>query len=547
MKTADLLLDCLYAQGVRMIYGVPGEENADVMISLLNHKIQFITCTHEQTASFMANMHGYFTGIPGVCLATLGPGATNLMTGVAQATLDNIPLVALIGQCSSTRLHKISHQNVNAIDMFRPITKWVTTVTSPVVLPEVIAKAFKVAISGLPGAVVVEIPEDIAELQAEGSPLPKAEANISEASSTTQIDAALNLLQKAKKPLVLIGNSAVRTESDKPLRTFLEKTKLYAAYTFMGKGAISNLYERSLHCVGLGIKDLAIEAFEASDLVICVGYNMVEWAPERWNVGVKKDIIHIDTDAAEVDALYQPNVEMVGFIPSIMQQLSDAVKSVHVKKDAYFEAIQKKVQTDIRGFADDARFPMTPKRILRDIRDTLRDEDILISDVGAHKMWVARQYGARQSKTCFISNGFCAMGGSMPGAMEAKRLYPKKNVLALCGDGGFMMSVQALFTGVAYHIPFVVVVWDDHEYGLIRWKQEMHFHKHSHTHLPHHDLAGLARSIGCHSYHITKVEEFKVVLQEALMHEDAPTVIVVPVDYSENMKLFYHLKEVSTE
>ncbi|MCX7115041.1 MAG: acetolactate synthase large subunit [Gammaproteobacteria bacterium] len=545
MKASDLLLKCLEQQGVNTIYGLPGEENADVMMSLLHHPtIQFITCTHEQTAAFMAGMHGYMTDVPGVCLATLGPGATNLMTGVAQANMDGSPLIAIVGQAETTRLHKLSHQNINAIEMFKPITKWATTILSANVIPEVIAKAFKIATSGRPGAVLIELPEDIAKCETEAVAIDKMCGSNQEDASDAQIRQFIELLQQSKKPLLFLGDGATRTLSDSVVREFLKQTQLYCAYTFMGKGVISNLYERSLHCVGLGMKDIVIQAFEEADLVICVGYSMVEWSPANWDIGVKKTIIHIDAIAAEIDEHYLPLLEMVGSIPCIMQQINAKLTPNCCKKEPYFAAIQKKAEIDIRGDADDAGFPMKPKRILKDIRDTLADADILVSDVGAHKMWIARQYGARKSKTCVISNGFCSMGGSMPGAMEAKRLYPEKNVVAVCGDGGFIMSIQALFTGVAQRIPYVVIVWEDAAYGLIQWKQEMHYHQHSHTALSYSDLVALAQSIGCHAKRVTTAAEFKSMLKWALANKDYPTVLMIPVDYSENMKLFHHLGRV---
>ncbi|MDA9271768.1 acetolactate synthase large subunit [bacterium] len=543
MKASDLFLKCLELQGIKTIYGVPGEENADIMISLLNHSIQFITCVHEQTAAFMAGMHGSLTNVPGVCLATLGPGATNLITGIAQATLDGSPLIAIVGQAETTRLHKLSHQNINSIEMYKPVTKWATTILSADVIPEVIAKAFKIATSGRPGAVVIELPEDIAKCETNAVPIDLTWYHCNEEeTSEAQVLRFLDLLQHSKKPLLFLGDGATRTESDRVVREFLTHTQLYCAYTFMGKGVVSNLYERSLHCVGLGLKDIALQAFEQADLIICVGYSMVEWLPVNWNIGIKKTIIHIDSAPAEIDEHYLPKLEMIGSIPRIMQQINAKLTEKYRKTKPYFASIQEKTETDIRGYADDNGFPMKPKRILKDIRDTLADTDILISDVGAHKMWIARQYGARQSKTCFISNGFCSMGGSMPSAMEAKRLYPHKNVVAVCGDGGFIMSIQSLFTGVAQHIPFVVIIWADHQYGLIKWKQEMHYQQHSHTALKHGDLSAIALSIGCHAKRITSTETFKSALEWALTNKDNPTILVVPVDYSENMKLFHHLQ-----
>lgn len=544
MNTADLFLKCLKIHNIKTIYGVPGEENADIIMALSHQKdIEFITCRHEQTAAFMAEMHGRLTGIPGVCLATLGPGATNLTTGVAQANFDSAPLIAIIGQASTHRLHKMSHQNIDAVSMFKPITKWVESISSPEVLPEVIAKAFKIASMDPPGAVVIELPEDIAALPAKGLKPLYFETHTSEqVPSKEAIAQFLSLYKQSKKPLMLLGEGAVRSESDDIVRSFLDKSGCYAAYTFMGKGCIGFQYPRSLHCVGLGVKDIALRAFEESDLVICVGYNMIEWLPSQWNIGVKKNIIHIDGSPAEIDAAYLTNLEMVGSIPSIIADIHNAFPDSLHKQSPYFAKIQEKVEKDIRGDCDNLDYPMKPKTILRLLRNTLGEYDILACDVGAHKMWVARQYGAYHSKTCFISNGFCSMGGSIPGAIEAKRLNPNRNVVALCGDGGFVMSIQALFTAVSLQIPVVVLVWDDDAYGLIEWKQEMHFNQHAYTDLNNPDLAETAKAIGCFSRTIKSAHQFVPDLNWALANKNKPTVLVVSVDYSENMRLFHHLQ-----
>ena len=547
MKASDLFLKCLAEQGVKTMYGVPGEENADIMISLLDSPIEFISTRHEQTAAFMAEMHGKLTGIPGVCMATLGPGATNLLTGVAQANMDNSPLVAIIGQAESDRLHKESHQNMDSVDMYKSVTKWSTTIRDADVIPEVVAKAFKVATSGIPGAVLIELPEDIAKHQSNEKPFAIKHKNETTGTTRAQIQEVLALIQQAKKPLLLLGDGAVRYECDDELKALLDHTKLYSAHTFMGKGAVSHQYERSLHCVGMGMKDVVIKAFESADLVICIGYDLVEYPPARWNVGQNKQVIHLNAAAAEVDKDYLPNIEMIGNIKVILQQMNQVIaeaKTDYLKDDAYFSDIQKAIEADVRGDNDSHAYPMKPKRILQDIRNTLNDEDILVSDVGAHKMWVARQYGARKSKTCFISNGFCSMGGSMPGALEAKRLCPEKNVVALCGDGGFMMSIQALTTGVQLNVPFTVVLWEDDYYGLIKWKQEMTYNQYSHVQLVNPDLVSLAKAYGCNAYKVEQSEDFVKHLKQALSNKDKPSVIVVPVDYSENMSLFRHLKQV---
>jgi acetolactate synthase I/II/III large subunit len=544
MKSSDLLLKCLQLHDIKTIYGVPGEENADLMISLLDSPIEFITTRHEQTAAFMATMHGALTENCGVCMSTLGPGATNLLTGVAQANMDHAPLLAIIGQAQTFRLHKESHQNMNSVEMYRSVTKWATTITDPDTIPEVIAKAIKIATTGRPGAVLVELPEDIAALHTDAKPFALKSGPASSGATDAQLQALTSILENSQKPLVLLGDGANSIRCHQALKTFFDNTQYYAAYTFMSKGSIHHDYVRSLHCVGLGFNDLVINAFKEADCVICIGYHMVEYPPARWHVGEDKKIVHIDIAPAEVDQSYLPDLALIGDIGEIVQEINAKLTDGCRKETAYFQEQQKNIEADLDKDRDDDSFPMKPKRILRDIRATLNDEDILVSDVGAHKMWVARQYGARLPKTVFISNGFCSMSGSLPGALEAKRLYPEKNVVAVCGDGGFMMGIQALVTGVEYQIPFVAIVWQDDYYGLIKWKQEIEFKRTSHVALHNPDLAELSRAYGCYGEHVVSADELKNQLSSALSRKDKPTILVVPVDYSENMKLVEHLKEM---
>ena len=322
MKVSDLFLKSLENHGVKYIFGVPGEENADLMISLLDSSIQFITCVHEQSAAFMADMYGRLTGEPGVCLATLGPGATNLLTGVANANMDHVPLVAVIGQAETSRLHKESHQNMDSVDMYKPVTKWSVTIREADVIPEVLSKAFKVAMRPKAGAVLIELPEDIAKHDTQVSVLAQhhhIERGVGDTSGLVE------MLLAAKNPLLLVGFGAVRERCDAELREFMDKTGIYAATTFMGKGVVDDRHPQSLHCVGLGMKDIAVEAFDAADLVICVGYGMVEWHPERWNTKGNKKIVHIDYLPAEVDYRYNPDLEIIGSIKVALQTFESAV------------------------------------------------------------------------------------------------------------------------------------------------------------------------------------------------------------------------------
>lgn len=547
MKASDLFLRCLEKEGVDTIYGVPGEENADLMISLLNSSIEFIVCRHEQSAAFMAGMHGHLTGKPGVCLSTLGPGATNLITGVANSNMDRAPIVAILGQASTHRLHKESHQNMDAVSMYQPVSKWATTIREPDVIPEVISKAFKIAQDAKPGATVIELPEDIAKLEVNGTPLKEPDIlRTRNLANPEQIDRALELLEKSKKVILLAGAGCTREGCgcDSAIEHFVDTTDIFAAMTFMGKGAISAKNPHSLYCVGLGMKDIAIQAFDEADLVICAGYDLVEWPPERWNEDRKKTIIHIDTESAEVDQFYQPDIELVGDINAIFSQLNEKLTSAHKKNGKQFSDIREKITKELNEHENDDSFPVKPQRILSDLRSIMKDCDILISDVGAHKMWVARQYPTYQSKTCFISNGFCSMACSIPGAFAAKRLYPEKNVVALCGDGGFVMGIQALPTAVRYKIPITVLVWEDDYYGLIKWKQEAVYDTFSHVDLHNPDLAGVAKAFGCKTIKIKSTDELKPALETSFKEKEQPTVIIVPVDYSENMKLTKRLGEI---
>jgi acetolactate synthase-1/2/3 large subunit len=543
MKSSDLLLKCLEAQDVKQIYGVPGEENADIMISLLDSPIEFIICRHEQEAAFMADMHGRLTGKPGVCLATLGPGATNLVTGLVTSNLDKVPSIGIIGQAATTRLHKESHQNMHAIPMFQPVTKWASSISVNSIIPEVVAKAFKLAQGAKPGAVVIELPEDVAKEDSEATPILKQFHENLGGAEKGALQEAVALIKASKKPLLLAGSGATFYECDSELKTFVEKTGLFVTTTFMGKGVLSDDHPNSLFTVGLGMKDIALEAFEEADLVITLGYDMIEWHPDRWNQGEKKTIIHIDTLATEVDQAYLPELELIGDLNVILEQLNANLGDTQPKEESFAD-LRNRIAQDLARLTTDDAFPMKPQRIIADLRAELDEHDILVSDVGAHKMWIARQYHTYHSRTCFIHNGFASMGGAMPGATMAKMLKPGKHVVALCGDGGFVMSIQALPTAVRYKVPITIVVVEDGHYGLIKWKQEAAFNRSSHVELHNHDLVMVAEAFGAHAIRVNETDSFALALKEARGITDKPTVIVVPIDYSENMKLTAHLGEL---
>ncbi|MEE8558966.1 MAG: acetolactate synthase large subunit [Myxococcota bacterium] len=545
MKASDLFLRCLEAEGVEYIFGVPGEENADVMMSLLDSPIQFIICRHEQGAAFMADLYGRMTGRPGVCLGTLGPGATNLTTGVASANMDNSPVLVVTGQGATTRLHKESHQIMNVVEMFRPITKWATSIYDERNIPEVVRKAFKTAAAEKPGAVHVELPEDIAKNDVEDCPIVPGLKVRRPVADGKSIEKALELIAAAQKPLILAGNGCIRTRVSKQLNRFIDRTGIFVATTFMGKGAVSDRHPRSLYAAGLGARDRVALAFGEADLVIAIGYDLVEWHPSRWNAGVEKRVLHLDFEPAEVDTKYRPDVEVVGDLAAGLWAINERVTAAHEKSPPAFEDVREALYFELeQEYAKDTGFPLKPQRILADLRREMRDEDILISDVGAHKMWVARHYPTYTPGSCIISNGFCSMGIALPGAIGAKLVRADCKVVGLCGDGGFLMNVQELATAAQYEIPCVILVWEDSEYGLIRWKQEDQFGKHSHIHFKNPDLVELSRAFGCHAREVTSPDELRPALREAFGTTDRPSVIVVPVDYAENMKLTQRLGEL---
>ena len=544
MIAAKCLLKCLEINGVKTIFGVPGEENADIMIALRDSNIDFVTCRHEQTASFMADMHGRMTGFPGVCLSTLGPGVTNLLTGIANANMDHAPLIAIIGQADTKRLHKESHQNMDSISMCKPISKWAVTIRDADNIPEIMAKAFKVATMVKPGAVVVELPEDLAGIDIDASPIDTVSSINESGVNRYQVKRMLPIIAKANNPIMLVGAGCIREDVADELKQFMDVTGIYAAHTFMAKGVVDDRHSQSLRCVGLGMKDIALEAFEKSDCVLCLGYDMVEWHPDHWHIGVAKKIINIDVVPAELDANYIPTMEMIGSIKHTLQILNEEVASVTLQPSKIFSTVRQQVVEDIDRYEADETFPIKPQRLISDVRSVLGDSDIVVCDVGAHKMWVARQYPTYLPKTCFIHNGFCSMGGAIPGATEACRLNPDKTCVAICGDGGFLMSIQALSTAATLKLPIVVIVFDDNHYGLIKWKQEVAFQQSSHTELDNPDFVKLSESFGCAAALIDSHASLKSAIEAAVTRKDKPTVLVVPIDYGENLKLNEHLGEI---
>ncbi|NMM42900.1 acetolactate synthase large subunit [Rhodospirillaceae bacterium KN72] len=551
MKASDLFVKCLEEEGVERIFGVPGEENADLMISLMDSKIDFVLCRHEQAAAFAADAYGRLTGKAGVCLATLGPGATNLVTGLADANMDRAPLVAIIGQGSLKRLHKESHQNMDSVAMMRPISKWAQSIVSAGNITEVVRKAFKVAETEKPGVAVIELPEDVAKQDVDDKPMRAIKVRRPAADHKAIAEAA-RLIGTAKKPIILAGNGAIRKRAAKQLQRLAQKTGIGVVNTFMGKGAVPMDDPHCLFTMGLGSGDYNNLAFDDADLVISCGYDLVEYAPAAWNRHNKdsKTIIHLDFWPAEVDRDYQADVEIVGDLADALWQLNEAVNDMYGDRLPLFDINDRaKLRGIMAGeFAaekDDTAVPVKPQKILWDVREFMGPEDILLSDVGAHKMWIARHYQCVEPNTCLISNGFCTMGFAMPGSIGAKMANPDKRVLSISGDAGFMMNVQELETAVRRKLNIVAMVWCDGEYGLIKWKQQNGFQgRHSDLAFGNPDFVKLAESFGMWGREITATDQIIPTLEEAFRQE-GPALIAIPVDYGENIKLSQRLGNVS--
>ncbi len=544
MKASDLLVKCLEAEGVRQVFGVPGEENADVMMSLEDSSIEFVLTRHEQGAAFMAEVHGRLTGEAGVCLGTLGPGATNLITGVADADMDRAPLVVITGQADSKRQHKESHQHMDVVSMFRPVTKWAQTILHPDNIPEVVRKAFKLATTEKPGACHIELAEDIAKLEAGTLPIPPDRTRRPVADDKV-VDRAYELIRSARRPIIIAGNGTIRRRASAQLRRFAERTGIGVVSTFMAKGCVDMDSEQCLFTVGLQSKDVVSCAIDAADLVICLGYDMVEYHPRLWNPHGEHQIVHMDFLPAEVDEHYRTAVDVVGDLAHTLWMLNERFEADPFRVDAApHKAVRREMLSDLAEHADDdTEGSIRPQKAIWEVRRVMGPDDILLSDVGAHKMWIARYYHCHRPNTCLIPNGFCSMGFALPGAIAAARAFPERRVMSICGDAGFLMNVQEMETAVRLGSKIVVMVWEDHAYGLIAWKQQIEFGRHTDLSFGNPDFLKLAEAFGWAGYRVEKSRELAGTLARAF-DEERPALVVIPIDYRENAKLTARLGNI---
>lgn len=542
MNTADLLVQSLVEEGVEYIFGIPGEENLEIIEALKKTDIRFITVRHEQGAAFMADVYGRLTGKAGVCLATLGPGATNLVTGVADADEDGAPLIAITGQVGTERMHLTSHQFLDLVKMFEPITKKSKQIVRPDTAAEIVRIAFKHAESEKPGACHIDLPVNIARMEVPDTerPLKKEERPI-EFADLNPVKAAARLISEAKSPVVLIGSSAVRARAGEAITRFVTELKIPAVNTMMAKGVVAYDNPYCMWTVGIPQQDYANILIDRADLVIAIGYDLVEYAPNKWNHDPSRKIIHIDALPTDINKLYQPEVQVVGDISNSVRWLLDYVN--RREAPVFDPKLKKRMEKEFSEHDNDDSFPMKPQRILSDIRKVLYPNDILVSDVGAHKMWIARQYHCYKPNTCIISNGFATMGIAVPGAVAAKLVYPERRVLAVTGDGGFLMNSQELETAFRIGTPIVVLVFDDSAYGLIKWKQMDRFGTSSCVDFGGIDYVKYAESFGGKGYRVERTQDLVPILQDAFA-QTVPCIIDCPVDYAENVKLSRHLQRI---
>jgi acetolactate synthase-1/2/3 large subunit len=540
-RASDVFVECLEAEGVKYVFGIPGEETLDLNESLAKSSVAFVPVRHEQGGAYMADMYGRLTGRAGVCLGTLGPGALNLVTAVADAYLDRAPLVALTGQADLERMHKESHQYIDLVDLLRPITKWNARVNSPDVIPEVVRKAFKVAESEKPGATHLELPEDVMGTDVSGlEPLPRRRPVKPEPSARELLKAA-DLIRNAINPVALCGNGVIRAGAAPALREFSRATGIAVAETFMGKGALDYTDSRALGTVGLQSRDYALAGFEDADVVVAIGYDLVEHAPKHWNPRRDKKIVVVDSEPAEIDEFFTPEVELVGDIYHVITRLAEECRDVPHSGGS--QRLRDLVLGRLEAAREDDAFPVQPPRALWEIRQALGRNDILVSDVGLHKLWIGRMFPAHEPNTVLIANGLAGMGFALPCAIAAKLVHPERRVVTVNGDGGFMMNVQELETAKRLKTPIVNVIWENCQFGSIVWKQDKKFGEHFGVDFTNPDFVKLADAFGLPGWRCESAADFGARLRHALSL-DEPSLIVLPIDYSLDVALS---EELGTE
>jgi len=533
MKASDLFVRQMEEEGVECIFGLPGEENLDLLESLRTSRIKLIVTRHEQAAAFMAATYGRLTGKAGVCFSTLGPGATNLVTGIAQAQLIGAPLLSISGQKAIRSNWQARFQLIDVISLMRPVTKDSISIVDPSTIPTVLRNAFKLAQAERPGAVHVELPEDVAESQTDATvqirglvrrPVPEPKA----------IMRAAELINRAKKPLIILSSGANRNLITRQLMQFIEKTGIYVVHTQMGKGVLSDASDFSLFAAGIHKRDYINCGIDQADVIITIGYNIVEYPPYVWNKNLDKKIINIDFTQAQVDIYYDPQIEVIGDISCALRQLADLIESK--KNDETFRSIRafldRKLSLDFKK-----HYPPSPQEIVWHVRGVMSHEDILILDNGIYKLWFSRLYRTFKPNTFVVDNALATMGAGLPAGIAAKMIRPERNVLTVVGDGGFMMNSQEVETALRYNVPLVVLILNDNGFGFIKWEQQAKGFENFGLDYRNPDFVKYAESYGAVGMKVTEGDSLSDILRKAFSQK---TVVLIecPIDYTVNYEIF---------
>lgn len=525
MKASDLFVKCLEAEDVEYIFGVPGEENIDLIDSISRSSIKFVVTRHEQGAAFMADAYGRITGKPGVCLSTLGPGATNLLTGVANAHLDKVPLVAITAQAQTTRLHKESHQNVDTVKLFSGITKYNQPIMDASTIPEIIRKAFHLTTHTTPGAVHIQLPENIARTETEGEPLSHLYQFPVEPEKETYREIA-RVISKAKNPIVLAGNGVMRSRAWEELKEFIDRTNIPMVNTFMAKGILPFEHPRNLFSVGGTPYPPGLRPLHASDLVIAIGFDLVEYDPINWNSDMERKIINIHTVSLETDEHFPIELDVVGNLKLILKALTGFVER-RTNTDLHDEIRERRL-AELKSIPN--RFEDLPRRIMWQLCDTMPENGHLISDVGLHKVWVSRWYQPKSAGRTIIYNGYASMGGSLPGAIACKLARPDEPVVVVSGDGGFLMNVQELETARRLGSGFTIIVFNDGRYSLIAEHQMKSNLPVSNVTFGNPDFSLLAKSFGLNHLRVENEKEFGEAFNKSVNNGEINLIEVVHRD-----------------
>ena len=534
MKASDLFVKQLEEEGVEYIFGLPGEENLDFLESIRNSKIKLIVTRHEQAAAFMAATYGRLTGKAGVCFSTLGPGATNLVTGVAYAQLIGAPMVSISGQKAIRNNWQAKFQQVDVVNLMKPITKKSIGIVDANTIPTVIRNSFKTAELERPGAVHIELPEDIASSES-NAVIQKKEYTRRPVSERKAIIKAAEMINASKHPLIIVSSGANRKLVTKALTNLITTKNMYVVHTQMGKGVISDDSEYSLFATGIHKRDYVSCGIERADLIITVGYNISEYPPYVWNKDLSKKIINIDFIESEVDKYYNPDVEVIGDIGYSLWEIWKLVDKR--KKDSVFQKTRESILEVIDAKDKIKSEKLLPHEIVQEVRQSLGEEDILTLDNGIYKLWFSRLYKTYKPNTFLLDNALATMGAGLPSGIVAKMLNPEKNVLTVVGDGGFMMNSQEIETAIRNKIPIVVLILNDEGYGFIKWKQQnMHF-KNFALDLGNPDFVKYAESYGAVGIRVKKSDKLSDVIKKAFKMNKV-VIIECPIDYSVNYEEF---------